>query len=194
MPRQVDHEQRRREIVEALWRVVSASGLEAVSLNEVAAAAGVSKGRVQHYFDSKQQLLDHTAQYLRTRLEQRITRQLRAAPDHTPLARLRGALRALLPVDPDARDEAVVADAFLARAVRDPATAAIYRAGQAQLVAAIADLVRAAQSGGELPADHDPAAEAETLLALTTGLAGSVLLGHHTPAAAEDLINRYLTR
>ena len=60
MPRQVDHQQRRTEIAYAVWAVIAEDGLDAVSLRRVAAEAGISLGRVQHYFDSKEELLRHS--------------------------------------------------------------------------------------------------------------------------------------
>lgn len=59
MPRVVDHEQRRREIAYGVLVVVAQGGIAAVSLRSVAKAAGVSMGRVQHYFASKDELVQH---------------------------------------------------------------------------------------------------------------------------------------
>ncbi|WP_226346735.1 TetR family transcriptional regulator C-terminal domain-containing protein [Agilicoccus flavus] len=57
MPRQVDHAQRRSEISHAVWAVVARNGLDAVSLRTVAAEAGISAGRVQHYFATKDEMV-----------------------------------------------------------------------------------------------------------------------------------------
>lgn len=57
MPKIVDHEQRRAEIVHALWQVIATRGVGGVSLREVAQAAEVSIGRIQHYFDSREALV-----------------------------------------------------------------------------------------------------------------------------------------
>ena len=57
MPRKVDHAERRRELLEALWRVVERAGLAAVSYRDVAAEAGVSVRLVQYYFPTKAELL-----------------------------------------------------------------------------------------------------------------------------------------
>ena len=57
MPRAVDHEQRRFEIVAGLWQIVAEQGIEGVSLRTVAARAEVSMGRVQHYFGTKDALV-----------------------------------------------------------------------------------------------------------------------------------------
>ncbi|MDQ1250665.1 MAG: hypothetical protein QG597_5044, partial [Actinomycetota bacterium] len=50
MPKIVDHEARRREIVEAMWRIVQREGFAAVSVRSVAAEAGLSKASISHYF------------------------------------------------------------------------------------------------------------------------------------------------
>ncbi|NLZ97477.1 MAG: TetR family transcriptional regulator, partial [Micrococcus sp.] len=50
MPKIVDHEQRRRELAQAIWSIIALRGLSAVTLRSVAAEAGVSMGTVQHYF------------------------------------------------------------------------------------------------------------------------------------------------
>ena len=62
MPRQVDHRQSRTEIAYTVWAVIAEDGLDAVSMRRVAAEAGISLGRVQHYFTSKDELLRHTCQ------------------------------------------------------------------------------------------------------------------------------------
>ena len=41
MPKIVDHEARRAELAEAVWRLASRDGLEAVTLRGVAAEAGL---------------------------------------------------------------------------------------------------------------------------------------------------------
>ncbi|MFD2025946.1 TetR/AcrR family transcriptional regulator [Promicromonospora aerolata] len=57
MPRVVDHAERRQQIVFALWLVIAQQGIEGVSLRHVAAEAGVSMGRIQHYFGTKEALV-----------------------------------------------------------------------------------------------------------------------------------------
>jgi AcrR family transcriptional regulator len=49
VPRRVDHEQRRRQITDALLRIAGTRGLQAVTMREVAAEAGVSLRLVQYY-------------------------------------------------------------------------------------------------------------------------------------------------
>ena len=71
MPKKVDHQQRREQIAAALMRVVANDGLEAVSLRHVAAEAGVTAGMVQHYFPSKEAMMDFAMQSASARFDSR---------------------------------------------------------------------------------------------------------------------------
>ena len=42
-----------------MWAVIATGGIESVSLRSVAGQAQVSVGRIQHYFASKDELLQH---------------------------------------------------------------------------------------------------------------------------------------
>ena len=52
-----DHETVRRAIVAAACALVAEEGTGALTVRRVAAAAGVSPGRVQHYFPSRSDLM-----------------------------------------------------------------------------------------------------------------------------------------
>lgn len=43
----------RRELAEAVWRVILRDGVEGASVREVAAEAGLSSGSLKHYFGSQ---------------------------------------------------------------------------------------------------------------------------------------------
>ncbi|OKK00692.1 helix-turn-helix domain-containing protein [Amycolatopsis sp. CB00013] len=184
MPKRVDHEDRRRRIAAAVRRIAADRGLEGVSLNEVAAEAGISKGFVQHYFASRDDMLRFAATTLRGGIEERIA---------TPL-RVRDLLIALLPLDEGGRDDALVANAFLVRALKDPEIAGHFRTGHGLLRDAVAALIAAAQADGDLARSVDPAAEAALLLALVAGLGDAVLLGYQTGDEAIALIDLHLSR
>jgi TetR/AcrR family transcriptional repressor of bet genes len=57
MPKVVNHEERRRELVEASWDVIANSGIEGVTMRSVATAAGCTTGRISHYFSGREGLL-----------------------------------------------------------------------------------------------------------------------------------------
>ncbi|MER6669086.1 TetR/AcrR family transcriptional regulator [Amycolatopsis japonica] len=188
MPKRVDHEDRRRQIAAAVRRIAADRGLEGVSLNEVAAEAGISKGFVQHYFASRDDMLRFAATTLRGGLEERI-----ASPPEGEL-RVRDLLIALLPLDDAGRDDALVANAFLVRALKDPEIAGHFRTGHGLLRDAVATLLSSAQTDGDLVQSVDPAAEAALLLALVAGLGDAVLLGYQSGDEAVALIDLHLSR
>lgn len=57
MPKIVDHELRRKEIVESFLYLASIDGLENISLRNIAGHAGISLRQVQYYFENKEDLI-----------------------------------------------------------------------------------------------------------------------------------------
>ena len=194
MPRVVDHGQRRGEIAEALWRIAAREGLEAVSLSRVADEAGVSKGRVQHYFASREELLAFTATLLYLRVDERIGTYLADADQDSPLALVRALLAGILPLDEEGRTDALVGSAFLVRAVGDPDMREAYRASNRLAVEGLTAKLAVARQKGELAAGTDPERAATTLFLLARGLTESLLLGEHTPESALAVVDRELAR
>ncbi|MEW6645500.1 MAG: TetR/AcrR family transcriptional regulator [Pseudomonadota bacterium] len=88
MPRVVKHpEVRRNEVLDCAQALFLARGYDAASLNDVIAAAGISKGAFYHYFASKEALLEALAErFTRTALDS--VQDILAAPDLDALARL----------------------------------------------------------------------------------------------------------
>ncbi|WP_405607040.1 TetR family transcriptional regulator C-terminal domain-containing protein [Streptomyces sp. NBC_01508] len=72
---------------------------------------------------------------------------------------VRATLLALLPVDERSRTEALVANAFLLRSLKDPEIAERFRAGHAQLRDLLASVIASARAAGEFAADLDPVRE-----------------------------------
>src|ERR1700754_1124607 len=122
VPKKVDHRQRREEIAAAVCRLAGRLSLDGVSLRHVAAEAGVSMGRVQHYFTTKDEMLRFAFATISERVEQRMAAavaSLGATPP--PRALVRTLLVERLPLNEQAQAEAPVLAAFLARAVVEPA-------------------------------------------------------------------------
>lgn len=57
MPKKVDHDARRVELAAAVLAVIERDGIEGVTVRRVAAEAGWSRGVVEHYFDTREDLL-----------------------------------------------------------------------------------------------------------------------------------------
>ncbi|SDY03857.1 regulatory protein, tetR family [Amycolatopsis xylanica] len=195
MPKQVDHEQRRGQIAEALLRLTAREGLEAVSLRHVATEAGVSMGAVQHYFKTKDEMLLYALQYQDDVREQRITASLASAGDSpAPREILRACLVEIIPTDDRSTSEWLVGVAYFIRALASPSMAEVYTENLPKLFEFFADQIRRAQSSGEVSPERNPHREAEILWALADAQGTSILLGQRTPAEAVALLDYHLDR
>lgn len=193
MPKQVDRTARRRRIAGAVLRLASRRGLDAVSLRDVAAEAGVSMGMVQYYFTSKNRMLMFACEYLQERTRKRIEERITAQP-FPPGGReiLRLVFMEMLPLDLERREGTWVWMAFLARAAVEPELREFMRATWADSHVFIAGQIDAARQRHEISPDVDPNREAVMALSLVDGLVSHVLLDQYSPEEALRAIDNYL--
>jgi AcrR family transcriptional regulator len=196
MPKLVDHEQRRRQIAEALLRVAGARGLHQAGLRDVAAEAGMSVRLIQYYFGTKEQLLLYATQYLAVALADRAQGRIAAVgPDAGPRAIIEAILAEALPDDEDSRVFHVIWTSYLALSLTDPALdmGPLIKDSDV-IIDVIAAQLRAAQDDGRMPSGLDPGLEAPSLVALSAGLGTSVLIGDRDAAQAWTVIRYQLDR
>jgi AcrR family transcriptional regulator len=192
MPKFVDAALRRQEVVEAVFRIIAADGLERVSLREVADEAELAVGSVRHYFASSEELLTHSFGVV----VDRIVGRLRAADDRLGgllpgTAEHREAaltmLGELLPLDEERAVDACVWMAFKNAARTRPFLAAeadrSHRAVAAIMGGLVLELSAGPDGSSDQPGRPDPdpdqqrlVTEAERLLATLDGLTMHVLL------------------
>lgn len=193
VPKQVDHQQRRGQIAEALLRVVADRGLEAVSLRHVAAEAGVTSGTVQHYFASKEAMIEFAMQSASARYRDRMDSAVAALGDDPEPRRLVGALlTALLPLDERQEADARVGLAFQAYAARQRSAAEHLGEQSSGLRDFLADQVSIARSSSDARTGLPPMLAATALLALAEGLAVQVLSSEVTSHIALLVLNAHL--
>jgi len=196
MPRQIDHDQRRTVIAEAAGRLIVAGGLEAVSMRQVAAAAGISLGQVQHYFATKDELLRYALGAASGRTYARYLERADQAPrceeGVEPRQLVHTMLVERLPLDDGARVDAHIGFAFLARAMSEPELAKALRKRHESDEYELAELLRRGQREGTVRLDLDAMRAARTLLAVVDGLTAHVLVGHHTAWEADQAFEHHL--
>lgn len=187
------HDERRAEIADAVLAGVVELGLDGVSLTEVARRAGVSPGRVQHYFPAKQRLIeaafDRGNELSEARIRERAGGPLEEA---RPAEVLRIVLDELIPYDAASTAHLRVRQSFIARALADEAIAAKLRALYAGFHDRMAALLSAEQRAGTVPEGLEPRAAARALVAQAEGLASYVLLGVVDAAEARGQLERSL--
>ena len=57
MPKIVDHDERRRSLIEATWRVIAREGIASATTRGIAREAGCSSAVLAHYFADKAELM-----------------------------------------------------------------------------------------------------------------------------------------
>jgi AcrR family transcriptional regulator len=199
VPKRVDHEERRRQIAEALLRTAATRGLHATGMREVAAEAGVSLRLVQYYFGTKEELLlsamQHLAAQFAERAQARINRLKETESPASPRDVIAAILAEALPADDERRTFTVLYTSYFALSLTDPALAIapLVRNSNA-VIDVVAAHLRAAQAADGTPAHLDPDLEAFSLLAMSAGLGQSVLGGQSSVEQAQAVIDYHLDR
>jgi AcrR family transcriptional regulator len=182
MPRAVDHEERREEIADAVWRVIEREGLEGASLRDIAREAGHTTGVISHYFRDKRELLAFAFQLVVERSAARIARAIREDGVYEALAEL-------LPLDEERRREATVWLVLMAASLSDPGLAEELRERYEEARRAMMPIFR--EVLGEAPEDVG-----DELLAAVDGLTVHALTNpeRYPPSRQLALLRRELTR
>ena len=198
MPKIVDAEARRGEVVDAVFRIIATDGLERASLREVADEAGLAVGSVRHYFASSEELLTYSFATVVDRIILRLSDALAAleqlapgtAEHHEAVLTLLGEL---LPLDEQRAVDACVWMAFKNAARIRPFLAAEADRSHRGVAAVVGQLVT------ELMPDdgsgqHALVIEAERLLATIDGLCMHALLQPEwmTAQMCRDVLERHL--
>ncbi|QDZ14624.1 TetR/AcrR family transcriptional regulator [Humibacter ginsenosidimutans] len=118
MPKAIDHDQRRREIIDVTWRLIVKGGLEAATMREIAAEAGFANGALKHYFPGKDDIITGAYQLSMDRVISRLTS---AAQGLEGIDALRAIVRGTLPLDQESRESARVLLAFWERGLSSQA-------------------------------------------------------------------------
>src|SRR4051794_31382917 len=221
VPKRVDHDERRRELTDALLRIAGSRGLRAMTMREVAAEAGVSLRVVQYYFTDKRTLMLSGLAELAARLDRRGGggggggRPRPPAPPppgggggpgpppgrRRPPPRRRGGgrtvlevvLTSILPLDDAGRADQLAWTAYYADGLTDadPVNGVQYPDALENWLTGV---VARAQEAGEIAADRDPRTEVVALLAMTNGLVSSVLGTQRSAEEAAAVVRYRLDR
>ena len=166
MPKIVDHDERRLELVDATWRTIARLGIECATMREIATEAGFANGALKPYFPTKDTLLTFAFGHVFNRTNQRIA-DVTAGKSGIPA--LRAFCLEVLPLDEERVNEARIVIPFWQKAINDPAKAAIHRESMDQWHGAIRDYLAQAREGGDIRAAVDDGTMAHHLLNMLLG-------------------------
>lgn len=195
MPARIDTGRRRREVIDAAFRLVVAEGMEGPSLRKVAEESGINIGSVRHYFDGHEDLLAAAAY----EAGERMGRRLAAHPVET-LRGLRGdaavdALAALveevLPLDEERREEAIVVVEFVMASRTRPVFRTMSETMAADLHAVLREALEMlgvptgpAMPTGAAESAGAPGSDADVAAAQISALVGGLTMDAITPHGA----------
>lgn len=117
MPKIVDHDQRRAEIVDGFLQIVARDGYEAATTRALADELGVASGALWHYFRNFDAVVEAAA--VRT-IDNTTARIERATEGLRGLALFDAVVHEMLPFEKETRDEAAVIVGFWGRAATRP--------------------------------------------------------------------------
>lgn len=180
MPKRVDHDQRRLDIVEASWRLIARGGFAAATMREIAAEAGFANGALKYYFEGKDDLLVAAFQHTFYRVNERAAR---AIGDRTGLEAIRRLCLEMLPLDEERRVESRVAVAFWDRATASPKLRKVHADSFAIWRTWMENELAAARRSGVLTTTTPDRQIIDEFLAVTTG---SRVLPMLEPGVAES--------
>lgn len=173
MPKIVDHDERRREVIAAVVRVIARSGIDSSTVRSIAREAGISTGNLAHYFANKDDILTSALELSHDRIKQRWDLKLDGLAG---MAALRELVLDNLPLDEERQVETRLEMSYWARALALPGVLDVQRREASELFRRISRLVDEARKMGEITSTESTRSIAEYLLALIDGLSVHAIL------------------
>ena len=193
MPKIVDHDERRAEYVDALWRLVSREGAGAISVRSLAAEAGVSPSNVVHYLPSRAEMLAEAVRQLLREARDR-SAKMRAEAEVFDLDRVTDIVMVAIPDSPKRRRQSEVWLLLLAEQETNLEAGEILAELQAGVRSAVRNGMDLLAVHGILAPERDRDLEAARLHALIDGLSLQTLIDETTlpPARIRDILRSHL--
>lgn len=180
MPKIVDHDARRREIIEAVWSLISQRGFGSVTMRELAAEAGYANGALARYFPDKQAVLRAG---FRRAFDATNERARAAIGDRGGIDALRLLCLEIMPLDDVRLREARVVIGFWDHAAGDRELVDFFDSAMEEWRAQVRTYLRQARATGDLADGRTDDLIIDTLLAWAMGLQINALFTprHTTP-------------
>ncbi|GAA1654512.1 TetR/AcrR family transcriptional regulator [Georgenia ruanii] len=167
MPKIVDHDVRRREIVEAYIRVAAREGLHGVTSRAVASELGIAVGGLWHYFDSLEAVLSAAYERIYARQTDRIDEGVEGLRG---LAAAKAMVRALLPLTTTTQLEARINVSYWGYIASRAELSRIQAQLEIDWTRRMCDYIQGAVEDGRLKASTPVMLLAQQLLLLTSAL------------------------
>jgi AcrR family transcriptional regulator len=191
MPKIVDWDVRRDEILSATWRVIARDGIAKATIRAIAREAGCSPGILAHYFDDKADILGAALVMSHRRVGARMDL---AAAGLTGLDALRVVMLEALPLDEKRDLEAQIEISFWGRALGNAALSDLQHSEFDRLRARLRRHLAEAAGLGQLSPAVDLDFVSHQLVVLIDGVSAERVLypGRVPPQRQVELLDQVL--
>jgi AcrR family transcriptional regulator len=173
MPKIVNWDERRDEILAATWRVIARDGIAKATIRAIAREAHCSAGILAHYFDDKADILGSALILSHRRV---VARMEARAAGRAGLDALRVVMLEALPLDDERDLEAQIEISFWGRALGNPELRTVQNAEFDRFARRLRAHLAEARGLGELRDGVDLDVAAHQLLVLIDGLSAQRVL------------------
>jgi AcrR family transcriptional regulator len=150
LPKIVDHEERREELIAAVWRVIARDGLDASTIRAIAKETDSSAGALSHYFKDKDDILTFALKLSHRRIRERQNRKLDGLKG---VEALRELVLDNLPLDEERELETRLEVGYWARSLTRPEVRKVQGMEAAVLHKRMVALIIEAQRRGDMDGD-----------------------------------------
>ena len=191
MPKIVNHEARREELVEAAWRVIARAGMVGATMREIAREAGVSTGILAHYFRDKEDFLGFALRLSHRRIYERFYARTQGL---LGLAALRVIMLEALPLDQERLLEAQIEMNFLSLALGNESLRELQNREFERFWDELHHRVSEAQTLGEISTTVDADWITHQLIILVEGISLEAVLypARVSPDRQSKILERFL--
>jgi AcrR family transcriptional regulator len=191
MPKIVDWDARRDEILSATWRVIARDGIARATIRAIAREANCSRGILAHYFDDKADILGSALVMSHRRV---IARMDAKTAGLSGLDALQVVMLEALPLDEQRDLEAQIEISFWGRALGNPALRDLQNSEFDHLLARLRRHLREAAALGQLRDDVSFDLAAHQLAVLIDGISAERVLypGRVTPDRQRKMLGQLL--
>jgi AcrR family transcriptional regulator len=191
VPKIVDHDARREELVEATWRVLARTGMLGATMREIAREAGVSTGLLAHYFADKEDLLAFALRLSHRRVYERIHA---GSQGIVGLSALRVIMLEALPMDEPRLLEAQIEMTFLSLAMGNDSLRDLQNREFERFWDELHHRVSEAQALGEISPDLDADWITHQLIILVEGISLEAVLypARVNPDQQREILEHFL--
>ena len=191
MPKIVDWDEKRDEILSATGRVIARDGIAGATIRAIASEAKCSRGILGHYFHDKQDILGSALVHSHRRV---VARMDAAAAGLAGLAALRAVMLETLPMDEERDLEAQIEISFWGRALGNAGLRKLQHNEFDRFYARLRSLVQEAADRGELQPGYDVDLAAHQLVVLIDGISAERVLYRDRvlPGRQVEMLDRLL--